>query len=116
MRQCAFVLALLFTAATAGAGTAAAQQAGNAANALTVHIKDMAFKPDSATVPAGSTVTFVNDDQVAHTVTASDQSFDSKDIAPGKSWQMTFTKAGTYPYVCIYHPGLAGKITVGPAQ
>lgn len=90
----------------------AISQSPQATPSLTIHLKNTKFVPDSASVPAGSTIVFVNDDPVAHTVTAKDQSFDSKDIGPGKSWQTTFSKAGTYAYMCIYHPGMAGQLTV----
>lgn len=87
-------------------------QSSPAPKTLTIHMKNLKFNPDSASVPAGTTVVFVNDDDVAHTVTATDQSFDSKDVGPGKSWQMMFSKAGTYAFICIYHPGMKGQITV----
>lgn len=75
-----------------------------------VHIKDFAFKPQTLTVQAGDTVVFQNDDDVAHNVTA--DAFKSGDIAGGKSWSYTFLKPGTYAYVCTYHPGMQGTITV----
>jgi LPXTG-motif cell wall-anchored protein len=35
--------------------------------------------------------------------------------AKGKSWSLTFTKAGTYGYVCVLHPGMAGQVVVQAA-
>jgi plastocyanin len=80
----------------------------------TVHIKDFAFKPQALTVHAGDTVVFQNDDDVIHNVSA--DAFKSGDIAGGKSWSYTFSKSGTYAYVCTYHPGMQGTITVSDAS
>jgi plastocyanin len=76
----------------------------------TVHMSNFAFKPSALTVHAGDTVVFTNDDDVTHNVTA--DGFKSGDVAGGKSWSYTFTKPGTYAYVCTYHPGMSGTITV----
>jgi plastocyanin len=73
------------------------------------------YSPDKAVVIIGTnnTVTFVNEDAVKHTVTATDNSFNSGDILPGGSWVHTFTTPGTYTYYCIYHSGwMRGTITV----
>src|SRR6476620_723459 len=48
----------------------------------TVSVKNMAFSPASLSVTPGTTVTWVNNDGVAHTVTADDGTFDSGSIAP----------------------------------
>jgi plastocyanin len=71
------------------------------------------YSPNSMLLVVGvnNTVTFVNQDSTNHTVTANDQSFDSKDIQPGHSWSHTFA-AGTYSFKCIYHSYMAGTITV----
>ena len=77
-----------------------------------IHIKNFAFVPDSVTIPAGSTVKFVEDDEVAHTVTASDGSFDSGNLNQKQTWTHTFAKAGTYAYYCAYHTYMKGKIII----
>ena len=83
---------------------------GMAAGA-TIHIKSFAYTgPDS--VPAGASVTVMNMDSEAHTLTADDGSFDAV-IKPGTS--TTFTapaKAGTYTYHCTYHSNMHGTLTV----
>ncbi|HEV3155382.1 MAG TPA: cupredoxin family copper-binding protein [Candidatus Baltobacteraceae bacterium] len=76
-----------------------------------VDIRDFAYKPDSLTIAVGDTVKFVNHDDVGHTVTAKDASFDSKNLDTGKSWSYTFTTAGTYPYLCTVHPSMQATIT-----
>ncbi|MCX4798850.1 MULTISPECIES: cupredoxin domain-containing protein [unclassified Streptomyces] len=83
-----------------------------------ITIKNFAFAPAQLTVPARALITVVNEDAVAHTVTATagatnGKTFDTGDIAPGKT--ATFTapaKPGTYPYLCTIHPYMKGALTV----
>ena len=77
----------------------------------TIHIKSFAYS-GADSVPAGSTVTVMNMDNEAHTVTADDGSFDAI-VKAGTS--ITFTapsKAGTYTYHCTYHSNMHGTLTV----
>ena len=61
----------------------------------------------------GEGVKFSNGDNIDHNVTASDGSFNSGTLKPGGSFTFTFTKAGTYSYVCSIHPEqMTGKIEV----
>ena len=78
-----------------------------------VQIKDFAFVPGTVSIPVGGSVTFKNLDQAAHTATDSKGSFDSGNLDTGKSFTHTFTKAGTYKYVCTYHPSMRATIIVG---
>jgi plastocyanin len=77
-----------------------------------VHIRDDAFMPAAITVRAGDSVTFVNDDDDAHTVTADDSSWDSEGLNQGEKWAHTFAKAGTVKYHCTVHPFMHGTIVV----
>lgn len=77
-----------------------------------VHIKNDAFTPPTLTVAVGQTVTFTNDDDDAHTVTATDGSFDSKGLDTNGVWRHAFTKPGTYAYFCELHPFMKGTIVV----
>ena len=77
-----------------------------------IHIKDFAFLPATVTVHPGQTVRFIQDDDSAHTVTASDKSFDSGNLNKKETWSHTFDTAGTYAYVCAYHPSMRGTIVV----
>ena len=88
------------TTAPTEAPTATASTSGNS-----VAIAGFAFSPQSLTVKVGTTVTWTNNDGVAHTVTSDDgKTFDSGQLAPGKTFSFTFTKAGTYTYHCSNHP------------
>lgn len=80
--------------------------------AATIAISDFKFKPAVLTITAGQSVRFVNRDQEAHTVTASDNSFDSAGLDTGDSWSHTFARPGKYTYFCELHPYMKGTIVV----
>lgn len=86
------------------------------APAATVHLHNDAFSPATLTVHTGDTVRWINDDDDAHTVTATDGSFDSKGLDTNSSWSHTFTKTGTYKYFCQLHPFMKGTIVVKDAS
>lgn len=77
-----------------------------------VHLKNFAFVPETVTIRPGQSVRFVQDDETPHTVTASDNSFDSGNLDKGKSWTHAFAKEGTYAYFCAYHTYMKGKVVV----
>jgi plastocyanin len=86
---------------------------GGATSGTTIVIKNFAFSPSTATVAPGATVTVTNNDQVAHTITATDGKFNTGDIPSGQS--KTFTApnaAGTYTYICSIHQYMTGTLTV----
>ena len=96
-------LALLAFAGTAGMAAQAATH--------TVVIDGVRYSPATLTVKRGDTVTWVNKDPFPHTVTAKG-AFDSKDIAAGAKWKYVARKAGTYDYICTYHPNMKGVLKV----
>lgn len=77
----------------------------------TITISGFAFSGVTE-IPVGTTVVVTNDDSATHTWTATDGSFDSGSLAPGASFEFTFTEAGTFEYVCNFHPTMTGSITV----
>jgi plastocyanin len=77
-----------------------------------VKIDNFTFGPDTLTVPAGTTITFNNDDDIPHTVVATDKSFRSQALDTGDSFAVTLTKAGVINYFCSLHPRMTGKIVV----
>ncbi|HEV2890718.1 MAG TPA: cupredoxin domain-containing protein [Frankiaceae bacterium] len=99
---------LAVVAASAFAAIPAATPARAASTA--VSMVDNAFKPRTATVTVGDTVTWRNDGSSAHEVTA--DAFKSGNVDPGKTFSWTATKAGTYSYVCRYHESLDMKGTL----
>lgn len=118
-----FALGLVFAGCGGGDGDSAAP-ADAQPNA--VSLKLIAFKPDSLTVKAGTTVTWKNEDGTEHSVTSgtvkqgssgvtpvTDGKFDSGLFGQTKSFTFTFQAPGTYPYFCTLHPAtMRGEITV----
>ena len=80
--------------------------------ASTVTIGNFTFGPQAVTVPLGTTVTWVNGDDIPHTVVATDKSFKSKVLDTDERFSFTFAKAGTYEYFCSIHPHMTGKVAV----
>jgi plastocyanin len=107
---------MLLAAALAAAMVPLPAASSPPAAAVVVHIKDEAFNPPSLTVKAGTRVTFVNDDDDAHTATADDQSWDSEGLNLGQRWTHVFGKAGTVKYHCTVHPNMKGTIVVRSAS
>jgi plastocyanin len=77
-----------------------------------VEIKNLAYQPSSITISPGTTITWINKDPMDHTVTATDGSFNSGNIASGGKYNLTFSKEGTYQYQCLIHDSMAGEVTV----
>lgn len=82
----------------------------------TVHIQNFKFVPATLAVAPGTMVTFVNDDQEPHTVTATNKSFDSEGLDTNQKWSHAFAKAGTYTYFCEMHPYMHGTVSVKVAK
>ncbi|HVO64258.1 MAG TPA: cupredoxin family copper-binding protein [Terriglobales bacterium] len=80
--------------------------------AAEVRIDNFTFGPETLTVPVDSTVTWLNRDDVPHTVASTDGVFRSKALDTDDKYSYTFTKAGTYEYFCSIHPKMVGKIIV----
>jgi plastocyanin len=101
---------------TTGAATPSSSPAAGtttpAASGPAVDIHNFAFNPGSLSVAVGDTVTWTNTDTVAHTVTSRDGTFNSGTLEPGKTFTFTFTKAGSFDYVCSFHPNMTGTIVV----
>jgi plastocyanin len=100
-----------------GAGGAAASPAfraspAAAAGSSSVSARDNVFAPSSITIQVGESVTWSNDGQNPHTVTANGGGFDSGNLNPGQGFSYTFSQAGTFAYFCQYHRSLGMKGTV----
>ena len=77
-----------------------------------VHIENFTFAQQAITVKPGTTVTWVNDDDIPHTVVATNGSFKSKVLDTGERFSFTFAKAGQFGYFCPLHPHMTGKVVV----
>jgi len=90
------------------AGTLPPIQSGKAK----VSIANFAFDPVALTITTGTTVTWTNNDTVAHNVLSDDGSWGSNSLAKGDSFSFTFTKSGTFSYHCGVHPTMKATIIV----
>ena len=77
-----------------------------------VEMRQLAFVPSRLGVSAGATIEWTNRDDVVHTVTADDGSWDSGPIEPGATWRRTFASAGEFPFHCTPHPVMRGVVVV----
>jgi plastocyanin len=80
--------------------------------AAEVKIDNFVFGPQTVTVPVGSTVTWINKDDIPHTTVSTDGVFKSKVMDTDEKFSFKFTKAGTYSYFCSVHPKMTGKVVV----
>jgi len=85
---------------------------GAAGGGTSVEMRAMAFAPTRIEVSAGTTVAWTNRDQLEHTITADDGSWDSGPIAAGATWRHTFDQPGTYAFHCTPHPFMTGVVVV----
>ena len=76
------------------------------------------FDPEEVHIIPNSTVTWINNDNVTHTVTSGDPQqgpdgkFDSGLLKPGKEFSYTFSEIGTFNYYCQIHPAMKGVVIV----
>ena len=82
------------------------------AAAVAVGIDNFSFTPKEITVAKDTTVTWINHDDVPHTVVNSNKVFRSKALDTDEQFSFTFTEAGTYGYFCSVHPVMTGKVIV----
>ena len=77
-----------------------------------IKIDNFNYMPGDITVAAGTTVTWVNHDDVPHTVRSVDGTIKSKALDTDDKFSMTFDKPGTYEYFCSIHPKMTAKVIV----
>jgi plastocyanin len=77
-----------------------------------VSIDNFTFGPQELTIPVGTTVKWVNHDDIPHSVVDRNKAFRSKALDTDDSFSYTFASAGTFDYFCGLHPHMVGKITV----
>ncbi len=103
-------------AATGGAPALAAsldEKPAAGARAAEVRIENFTFAPAALEVAAGTTVTWVNHDDMPHTVVSSDHTtFKSKALDSGAKFSYVFAKPGRYSYYCSLHPRMTGTVVV----
>lgn len=83
---------------------------GGSAN--TVQMIDFDFVPGTISVPAGTSVRWVNAGLKKHTATSTSGVFDSGLMVTGDAYSFTFNTAGSFPYICDLHPDMVGTVEV----
>lgn len=103
-------------AGQSGNGTVVSQMAHPVAVAAQtgprIEIAKHKFSQPTLTVPAGTTVTWLNRDEDVHTVVSTTQAFRSPGLETDEAYAHTFTKPGVYEYFCTLHPLMTGKVIV----
>lgn len=106
----AALLVLIFLSGGIGRSFSTAAQQQPAVKEVT--IDNFSFGPMELTIPAGTQVTWINKDDVPHTVVSVDKKFKSKALDTDDKFSFTFQQAGTYEYFCSVHPKMTAKIVV----
>jgi plastocyanin len=88
-------------------GAVAAQDATDV-----ITIDNFTFSPKELTVAVGTTVKWVNHDDIPHTIVEKKTTFRSKALDTDDSYSFTFTSAGTFDYFCGLHPHMVGQVIV----
>jgi plastocyanin len=104
------VAAAILLGPFAGALLAFAAVAATQADGVT--IDNFTFGPPELTIAVGTTVKWVNHDDIPHTVVDKNKAFRSKALDTDDSFSYTFASAGTFDYFCGLHPHMVGKIIV----
>jgi plastocyanin len=87
---------------------------GARAEEAVIHIDNFTFNPGELTVKPGATVTWINGDDIPHSIVEDNAKFRSKALDTDEKFTMTFTDAGEIGYFCGLHPHMKGKIIVKP--
>ena len=77
-----------------------------------VQIDQFTFAPQRLTVKAGTTVTWINDDDIPHTIVETQGKFYSPALDTEDKYAFVFDVPGTYDYFCGLHPHMKGKVVV----
>ena len=113
------VLTLIPGVASAGGGGNISQCPGFATG-TTVSMLDSCFNGTAHFAPSDTTITISNDGELPHTFTAVDGSFDSGQVPPGETFEITVDEPGIIQVFCTLHgtaqgQGMAGVLLVGEA-
>lgn len=96
-----------------GGSTATSSSSSSSGGGVQIKMQNIQFSPKATTVKVGQKVTWTNDDNTDHNVTAdSGADFKSKDFGNGATFEFTADTAATIQYQCTLHPGMVGTLTV----
>jgi len=82
--------------------------------AAQVMIDNFVYSPVPLSVKVGTTVTWINHDDIPHTVDSTQGKFKSAALDTDDKFEFKFTEAGEYPFYCRIHPKMTGKVIVQP--
>jgi plastocyanin len=102
-------LAILFVILMA---LASAMHAAVAESTLEVTIDNFTFTPATVTIEPGTTVHWLNRDDIPHTVVAKSLAFKSRALDTDDSFSQQFNEVGVIDYFCSLHPHMTGKVIV----
>jgi plastocyanin len=98
---------------SSGSTSTAAASSSSSGGGVAIQLKGFQFSPKDTTIKVGQKITWTNQDNTDHNVTAdSGADFKSKDFGQGATFEFTPDKAGTIAYECTLHPGMKAAITV----
>jgi plastocyanin len=115
IRKTVWILGLLSTVMVAAFLLSAASPDSSAKTpqpTAEVKVDNFSFGPTTLTVAVGTTVTWINRDDIPHTIVSTEKVFKSKVLDTDEKFSFTFDKAGTYPYFCSIHPKMTGSVVV----
>lgn len=107
----ALVVVVGCSGSNAGSGTTTTSGSAGEGSHV-VKMIDISYQPQTLTIKAGDTVTWVNEDSVSHNAVADDGSWRTDVFGKGGSGSVTFDTPGTYPYACTLHAAMKGTIIV----
>jgi plastocyanin len=93
---------------------AGTQLAAAAESTVEITIDNFTFAPATITIEPGTTVKWLNRDDIPHTVAAKSLAFRSKALDTDDSFSHQFDDVGVVDYFCSLHPHMTGKIIVRP--
>jgi len=110
----ALSVAVLFAALASTPCLAEDSNSAGTGPVASVSMDHNTFIPSEITVAPGTTVTWVNNETMPHTVVDPSKGFRSKTLVKDARFSFTFTTPGDYDYSCSIHPNMKGKVIVKP--
>jgi plastocyanin len=104
------LVAAVCVAVVHGAAPVLPARAGGAD--MEVKIDNFTFAPTRITAKVGTTITWVNEDDIPHTIASATKAFKSKALDTDDKFAFTFTTPGTYDYFCSLHPHMTGTVVI----
>ena len=84
------------------------------AEEVTIKIENFTFNPASITIKPGTTVIWINSDDIPHSVVENNKNFKSPPLDTGQKYSVVLTTAGEVDYFCGFHNHMTGKVIVQP--